>query len=732
MVVALGTWGLRCTPATAPPEVKTPDSTKAFEQPAHLSPQRWMVLGPFPAPPKPEGQSGRSGIERDFLMALGGESGARLSAAASVELDGKKLSATAVESKDGQGVDFVPIYKSDTDMKVAYAYGEFQSPRAGTGHVRFGSDDAAVVWLNGKRVHDAPFERAVDPDSDRFEVPLVAGTNRVLVKVDNGSGGWGFAFRVFDENAAQRLEALAQRRELESADPGPDDNDFLLDGGPFPAIGWRGAETARLSFGDRAPSVRWFGPDMKEATHAKTDGRYVALVSATTIDGAEHHRMLSFARVPPNTVPWFQALPGGYQAARVPPPPLVQLNPAQQAEFSGYVWASARRHMQEGEGAASFAATLVELGAKAPPAGEPEWLSSSFVRNAEHQLALRIKLEGRTPKPLAPPEKLAQKAGVLRKGGEAAAGMKPGSAQRIRELLREWAKADPHGFTVLLARRGVIFMHEGFNGFKPESRFWPASIGKSIGGLLFARAVDQKLVELDQPVGSVSPAWADPRTAKVTFRHLFNHVAGLEGHGSHGGLFNTYLDEALATQDAYFTKPLTRFIYNGDDMNLTGKALELITGQSVFRLLHENLQKPFAEDVSQLDLGAGDAFNTMYLAKLGQMLLQDGAYGDHRLYSAGFLPKLWPQRIADHAPDVPDKSAEWGIGFTWMTGPGERAQAPLGPNVVGHGAASGSVWRIALDHQLVIVVGRNEFDGWGDNEAWVEKLVARVAENLQR
>jgi CubicO group peptidase (beta-lactamase class C family) len=249
---------------------------------------------------------------------------------------------------------------------------------------------------------------------------------------------------------------------------------------------------------------------------------------------------------------------------------------------------------------------------------------------------------------------------------------------------------------------------------------------------LFGRAVDQKLVEIDQLVGSVSPAWAEAHTAKVSFRHLFNHVAGLEGHGSHGGLFNVYLDEALAIQDARFTKPLTTLVYNGDDMNLSGKALELITGQSVFRLLYENLQRPFAEDVRQFDLGFGDAFNAMYLAKVGQMLLQDGAYGDYRLYSPGFLPKLWPQRIADHAPEVADKEAEWGIGLTWMTGPGERASSPLGPNVVGHGAASGTVWRVALDHQLVAVVGRYGFKDGSEHEAWTSKLMARLAENLER
>jgi CubicO group peptidase (beta-lactamase class C family) len=67
------------------------------------------------------------------------------------------------------------------------------------------------------------------------------------------------------------------------------------------------------------------------------------------------------------------------------------------------------------------------------------------------------------------------------------------------------------------------------------------------------------------------------------------------------------------------------YVYSGDDINLAEKALELLTGKPVIALLYEQFQRPFAEPVSQFDLGTGTRFTAMYLAKVGQMILQDGA-----------------------------------------------------------------------------------------------------------
>lgn len=699
-----------------------------FPEPENVAPPRWLVLGPFPQ----EG-SREAALDHDYLATLGGEAAPRIAAATTLDVGGRHQNVTEVASDAERGVDFAALYKEGTDFQIAYAYGELSWPRDEVVAASFGSDDGAAVWVNGQRVHHLVTPgRGLEPDSDHFAVPLRAGKNQLLVKVENGSGGWGFALRLLDREGQERARALEARRHLEQLELGPKSRSFTL-AGEFPQLEWKQASEAEVVFGDNPLKVRWFDPDLAEATRPEKLGRYIAVVEQETRDGYTHRAMLTFAKVPPELFP-----PRGIPSPPFaePPPITGQILPGlsrpQQHELSRHVLRAFAEYLSEGENGAIARSAIAELPSKPAAAGEPSWLSSGFIRNAEQQLALRLKLEGRTPKPLAPPAPISPRAPELRAGGEREAGVRPGTVQRLRALSKDWLKQDPNGFVVLVARRGVTFMHEGFGGFAKDEGFRPASIGKLIAGLTFARAVDQGLVGFDDPLSQVFPEWKQERTGQVTFRHCFNHIVGFQGHASHGGLFNAYLDNALLAQDSAFVTALEKHRYNGDGYNLTGKALELITGKSMWRLLYENVQKPFGENVTQFDLGFGDRFTARYVAKVGQMLLQDGSYGKHRFYSPGFVQKLRPERVAAHAPGFADKELEWGIGQTWMIDPpsGPREQGVLGPNVFGHGAASGSIFRVDPDHQLVVVIGRNEHKGWGENERFAAMFMKALAEGL--
>jgi hypothetical protein len=80
-----------------------------------------------------------------------------------------------------------------------------------------------------------------------------------------------------------------------------------------------------------------------------------------------------------------------------------------------------------------------------------------------------------------------------------------------------------------------------------------------------------------------------------------------------------------------------------------------------------------------------------------------------------------------------NKEIETGIGLTWMIDPpGDREHGVLGPNVLGHGSGSGTMWRVALDRDLVIVVGRSQFKDGGENDQWITRFATAVAEGLQK
>lgn len=73
--------------------------------------------------------------------------------------------------------------------------------------MRFGSDDDAIVWLNGAEVWRHEGQRGVVRDEDIVSVVLPAGESRILVKVYNRVGMWGFFMR-FTALDGRPLEGL--------------------------------------------------------------------------------------------------------------------------------------------------------------------------------------------------------------------------------------------------------------------------------------------------------------------------------------------------------------------------------------------------------------------------------------------------------------------------------------------------------------------------------------------
>ncbi|MEK6235192.1 MAG: PSD1 and planctomycete cytochrome C domain-containing protein [Planctomycetales bacterium] len=62
-------------------------------------------------------------------------------------------------------------------------------------NLSLGSDDGIKVWINGQEVLNRKVSRAVAPDQEKITVQLKQGENELLMKITNGSGGYGFYFK---------------------------------------------------------------------------------------------------------------------------------------------------------------------------------------------------------------------------------------------------------------------------------------------------------------------------------------------------------------------------------------------------------------------------------------------------------------------------------------------------------------------------------------------------------
>ena len=87
-------------------------------------------------------------------------------------------------------VDFTRQGFGRTSNCAAYAFTYLYAPSELLGVLRFGSDDGAVIWVNGVRVLERPVKRSFVENQDTVFFQLGKGWNRLLIKVDQGGGGW--------------------------------------------------------------------------------------------------------------------------------------------------------------------------------------------------------------------------------------------------------------------------------------------------------------------------------------------------------------------------------------------------------------------------------------------------------------------------------------------------------------------------------------------------------------
>lgn len=92
-----------------------------------------------------------------------------------------------------QHIDFLPVLTPKL-WAAAYVATTLVSPDRREVTLRFGSDDALKVWLNGKEIVSHLISRAAAPDQESARVTLEPGKNVLLAKIVQGHSAWEFYF----------------------------------------------------------------------------------------------------------------------------------------------------------------------------------------------------------------------------------------------------------------------------------------------------------------------------------------------------------------------------------------------------------------------------------------------------------------------------------------------------------------------------------------------------------
>jgi hypothetical protein len=154
----------------------------------------WLLLAPIPLE---ENQTGADAVGKQQIK---DEAKLQPKAGDTVKVGGKELVWKEYKAKDYY-FNFNDFLGQQTEDSVGYAVCYLRAPEERKGvKLKIGSDDQAVVYLNGKEVVKNDVARALEKDQNTAEVTLRKGVNVLVFKVVNEKIEWSGCARFTDKD----------------------------------------------------------------------------------------------------------------------------------------------------------------------------------------------------------------------------------------------------------------------------------------------------------------------------------------------------------------------------------------------------------------------------------------------------------------------------------------------------------------------------------------------------
>lgn len=217
---------------------------------------------------------------------------------------------------------------------------------------------------------------------------------------------------------------------------------------------------------------------------------------------------------------------------------------------------------------------------------------------------------------------------------------------------------DSNSASFLVIKNGKLVHEEYWDGYNQNSKTNSFSIAKGVTVMLLGKAIEENKIEsLHQKYSDFFGNYANVEFGKnLTLGELASMEAGLNWE-------EDYKSPFLPNAKAYYGKSLEEAVFLRDFKNEPGKKFEYQSGatQLLGFALRKSMQKTLADYASEKfwkplgmeqnaawttdDFGMEKAFCCIHstsrdFAKLGQLFLNDGKFGDMQILDASFVEKM--------------------------------------------------------------------------------------------
>jgi CubicO group peptidase (beta-lactamase class C family) len=312
----------------------------------------------------------------------------------------------------------------------------------------------------------------------------------------------------------------------------------------------------------------------------------------------------------------------------------------------------------------------------------------------------------------------------LRTGNPEDVGISTDRVNKIRKNAKGWVDEGIHpSLVILVARHGVIFLHEALGVLGTEDPSYPiefntifplASISKLFTGTAAMILVEEGLLGLNRPVADYLPEFAGEEKAGVMIRHLMTHNSGIRDEQVNERLRNEGIEWEDPFPLSWLTENIERYIplicetslhnppnqemyYADANFDLLGEIVGRIAGTGIAEFAEKRIFSPLGmrdtsfmvpDDLREqvvkrpqsaprfelllhlinIPLGSVGAFSTaMDMAIFGQMFLNGGVYGEARILSPASVHAKTRNQIPGigaHFRDEYFPEGDWGLGWS--------------------------------------------------------------------
>ncbi|MFA5832904.1 MAG: serine hydrolase domain-containing protein [Bacteroidota bacterium] len=561
--------------------------------------------------------------------------------------------------------------------------------------------DAAYTLCTSKKLSGKTLLH-YSPGADKGEVRLqqdgVMSKAQITIPRNQQPEGNGYSYINIAENIVDTIKwaEINKKRIRAFMEEEIVPEKYIFPPGSFPTFRWKNEILVENELGKTQSTVTFYNKDFQKVKSAESPGRYGAVIELVTPSGFIVKRYVTLYCSPVEFDDY---------SANIP----IKFNNLKEYRISSEQWDSYERNFEQfsfgsmkyfpqyNSDAAIFLAGLSEIN------GWTLAFETPRIKDRQWWITLKRKLDGISEKknPVMLPQKINNGSlSVVNDSIVSTFSYKKEQIEQLRLVCKNWAEKGGVPHVTLIVHKGKIIFHEAFGitaDGKPlatNSKMWMASITKLLTGVLMMQLVDQGIVDLDDPINRYLPEISGNNLPELTLRHLFTHTSGLQNVGEWASDWNFALDNQIA--QLLPTVDVGRsFSYHRVGYAIAGKMMERITGRAVPYLFQDYIFHPIGMNSAYADNTYGGLYcSAIDLARFGQMLLNKGNYNGWKLFSEQSFEKMLPKELS-----VGER--RWGIGSSPMDGRG------LSSSAFGHGAASGTIFRIDPQNDLIIISARN-------------------------